>query len=105
MTKPARILLPALLLVIAAACSSSSSSRIGNRTPADQEKYEKAVESKTLLYGMTESEVKQVVGPPDRKKTEKVGGRELEVWVYPKRSLDIYFDEEGFVVRWRAPFG
>ena len=54
---------------------------------------------------MTESEVKQVIGSPDRKRIETIGGSRLEVWVYPKRSLDVYFDDEGFVVRWRAPFG
>jgi outer membrane protein assembly factor BamE (lipoprotein component of BamABCDE complex) len=92
------------LLVLAAACGSSSS-QIGNRTLADQAKYERAVEAKTLLIGMTKSEVKQVIGSPDDKDTEIYGGNRLERWSYPKRSLDVYFDEEGFLVRWRAPFG
>ena len=91
------------LLLLAAACGSSK--QIGNRTPMDQEKYERAVENRTLLIGMTKSEVKQVIGKPGRKDTEFIGGRNLERWSYPKRSLDVYFDEEGFLVRWRAPFG
>ena len=92
------------LLVLAAACGSSSK-QIGNRTPMDQEKYDRAVENKTLLIGMTQAEVKKVIGKPGKKDTEYIGGRELERWSYPKRSLDVYFDEEGFLVSWRAPFG
>ena len=90
------------LLVLAAACGSSSK-QVGNRTLSDQERYEH--QKVFQARGWTKSEVKQVIGSPGRKDSEMIGGRELERWSYPKRSIDVYFDEDGFLVRWRAPFG
>jgi len=105
------VLLLALLFPLLACGTSDKKVRAQDRKdkygryPEVAERYKKAVEQKKLLRGMVKSEVRAVMeGGPDRKREERRGGQNYTVWVYAKRSLDIWFDDEGYLMKWEGPY-
>jgi hypothetical protein len=43
-------------------------------------------------------------GKPEETSRQNRGETEYLVWEYRSRSLDLFFDYEGFLVTWHAPY-
>jgi hypothetical protein len=71
------------------------------RNAEDAEIYAKAVEERRLLPGMHKKEIRAVMGggPEKTRKIER-GGTTYIMWLYYSRSLDLYLDEDGYLLRW-----
>ena len=104
---PMRLLLPLLLLVACAPRVNERGQPIDEygRTKEDAARYAQAVEKKRLKPGMHEGEVEAVMGgEPERIEEQMHNRKSYVVWQYRKRSLDLYFDHDGYLMFWRAPY-
>lgn len=98
-------ILPLLLLV---ACSGPNGNEPGldkyGRTPETAAQYAAAVERRELKPGMHKSEIREVMrGDPTRISRKSIGNTKYTVWEYRDRSLDLYLDDDGFLMRWSGP--
>lgn len=94
------LFLPVVLLVGFAACSTPGAKKVG-RSPEQQAKVDEAIKNREVRLGMTESEVLQAWGKPNRKRKATHRGRPVTIWSYG--VSEIYFDRDGFVVGGSAP--
>jgi len=94
-----------ILLLLAAACSTPADNDPNKRDkhgrlPEDAAKYAQAVKDRVMRLGMHKSEIKKVFGGgPDTKRKVERGGQTYEMWIYRSRSLDLYFDSDGYLMR------
>lgn len=88
------------LLVCLAACSATGPKEV-HRSPEQQAKVDEAIKNREVRLGMTESEVLQAWGKPQRKRRAKQRGKSVVIWSYG--FSEIYFDLDGFVVDMSAP--
>ena len=72
------------------------------RTPERAAAYQRAIEQGELKLGMSRSEVVQAWGRPQKKDRTRRGGVRVERWWYP--SVFVYFDRDGYVSSWDAPW-
>jgi hypothetical protein len=98
-----RQVLPLLLLL--AACSSAPADRgsTANRTPEVDKKYKEAAARGEVKIGMIQSEVRTAMGDPKRTKRTTYRRQPATCWSYI--NIDIYFDDEGFVIGWQSAYG
>ena len=76
-----------------------------NRTAKTAKGYAEAVKARRLKPGMTKGEVREIMrGKPEETSRQNRGDTEYLVWEYRSRSLDLFFDYEGFLVTWHAPY-
>ena len=106
-----RILVTASLLLLSlTACAprvNEKGQRIDKhgRTAQTAKAYAEAVELRRLKPGMIKSEVREVMqGKPEETSRQNRGQTEYLVWEYRSKSLDLFFDDEGFLVLWHAPY-
>ena len=53
---------------------------------------------------MHETEIREVMrGGPTRISRKSIGNTKYTVWEYRDRSLDLYLDDDGFLMRWSGP--
>ena len=75
------------------------------RTAENAAAYAEAVKRRELKAGMIEKEVRQVMGgKPEVVEKQTRNQREYVVWQYRKRSVDLFFDDDGYLMFWRAPY-
>ena len=97
------LFVPVVLLVLLvgfAGCSASGPRKV-DRTPEQQAKVDEAIKNREVRLGMTESEVLQAWGKPNRKRKATHRGKPVRIWSYG--VSEIYFDPDGFVVGGSAP--
>ena len=95
-----------LPLILAVACSTpkidgpNKKDKYG-RNAEDAGKYAKAVKERRLLPGMHKGEIREVMrGGPEKTRKITRAGIKYTVWVYNSRSLDLYLDSDGYLMRW-----
>lgn len=104
-----RPILPSLLpLLLVLSCAGPRDAGTGRdkhgRTEEVAAQYAAAVERKVLKMGMHKSEIRAVMdGGPDRVSRRRLGNRDYTVWEYRQRSIDLYLDDDGYLMKWRAP--
>jgi hypothetical protein len=107
---PAARLLPLLLLLCACGGPEKKTDPANQkdkygRYPHIAEQYKEAVAKKKLLRGMHKGEIRQVMGGgPERTRKEKRGKSTYTVWVYASRSLDLWLDNDGYLMKWEGPY-
>ena len=100
-----------LLLVLAACAGPTDKENAGpkkdkyGRPPYLAEQYKRAVERRKILRGMHKDEIKEVMrgGPEKVRRGVAHNQAKYTQWVYAKRQLDFYIDDEGFLVYWEGP--
>lgn len=98
-------LLPLLLVLIACTPPQKDGRDKYGRTEDVAARYAAAVERRELLRGMHQDEVRAVMqGRPEKVSKQQRGDTTYTVWEYRSKSLDLYFDKQGFLMHWRAPF-
>jgi hypothetical protein len=97
-------ILPLFVLLLSCAGRDDGLDKYG-RTPQLAARYKEAVENRTLLRGMHKDEIEEVMGGrPEKISKRNRGDREYTVWEYRSRSLDLYLDDDGYLMDWRGPF-
>jgi hypothetical protein len=75
------------------------------RTAETAAGYADAVKNRRLKPGMHKGEVRDVMqSKPELTNYQKHNNKQYLVWQYRSRSLDIYFDDDGYLMFWRAPY-
>lgn len=75
------------------------------RTAQTAKGYAEAVKNRRLKPGMIESEVREIMdGKPEQKSRRRRGQQRYVVWEYRSRSLDLFFDDDGYLVSWHTPY-
>ena len=100
-----RATIPIFLLLVAACSTPPDDGTVKRdkygRYPDAAEKYASAVKERRLLPGMHKGEIKKVMGgKPDRTRKIERGGQKYVMWIYGSKSMDLYLDTDGYLMRW-----
>ncbi len=100
------------LLLVLAACSGPTEDEYTapkkdkyGRPPNLSAQYKSAVERRYPLRGMHKDEIKVIMrsGPEKVRRGVVHNQAKYTQWVYAKRQIDYYFDDEGFLVFFEGP--
>ncbi|MHC4409976.1 MAG: hypothetical protein ACYS0F_13375 [Planctomycetota bacterium] len=98
-------LLPLVLVLIACTGPKKDGRDKYGRTEADAARYAAAVERRDPLLGMHQDEVRNIImGAPEKVSRQARADTTYTVWEYRSRSLDFFFDKQGFLMHWQAPY-